>query len=326
MQKGALQAINLVQLKRTDKVLFITDNSTKHIANAIIKQVKKRKASFEVILMEDLGSRPVKFNNDLKNKILSSDVLFYVAQGVKGELKSFRMPMINTVREHKNLRFAHMIGINEQIMNEGMSADYSEIKKLTLKVKRIVENARTLQVTTPAGTNLKTEFNPNHKWIICDGHISPGKWSNLPDGEIFTAPKRCDGVLVVDGVIGDYFSKKYGSVGSHPLIIHVENSRIKKLECENKELLKEFEEYTLQDENSNKIGELGIGTNVGLKKLIGNLLQDEKFPGVHIAFGDPYGKETGAGWSSKAHVDVVMKECSIIVDGKKIMEKGKFII
>ena len=32
--------------------------------------------------------------------------------------------------------------------------------------------------------------------------------------------------------------------------------------------------------------------------MIGVLLQDEKIPGVHLAFGDPYGSQTGADWKS----------------------------
>jgi leucyl aminopeptidase (aminopeptidase T) len=62
-----------------------------------------------------------------------------------------------------------------------------------------------------------------------------------------------------------------------------------------------------------------------LTGLIGNLLQDEKFPGNHNAFGDPYGPETGAPWSSQAHVDGVMRNCTIALDGYVIMREGVFV-
>ena len=39
--------------------------------------------------------------------------------------------------------------------------------------------------------------------------------------------------------------------------------------------------------------------------MIGKILQDEKFPGIHIAFGNPYGAHTGADWYSSTHIDVV---------------------
>ena len=46
------------------------------------------------------------------------------------------------------------------------------------------------------------------------------------------------------------------------------------------------------------MGEFAIGTNIGVHDVIGNILQDEKIPGVHIAFGNPYGAHTGAEWYS----------------------------
>ena len=78
------------------------------------------------------------------------------------------------------------------------------------------------------------------------------------------------------------------------------------------------------DENSSRVGEFAIGTNTGLTHLIYNLLQDEKFPGIHIAFGSPLPGHTGAKWDSKAHVDGVLKSPTIYVDGEPIMIKGKF--
>ncbi len=326
MQKGAEQATKLVGLSDKDKVVIITDKQTSNVAGIVFEEVGKKAKQVELFFMEDFGERPVVFNELIRQRIMNANVLYYIAQSVKGELHSFRMPMIETARSHGKLRFAHMIGISEEIMKDGMSTDYSKIKELTQKVQGIVSNARELHLTTKAGTNLKVQFSPRIKWIPCDGHIHEGKWTNLPDGEIFTSPELANGVLVVDGVIGDHFSKKYGCVEKHPMKITIENSRITQVECENKELLEEFKEYIKQDENSNRVGELGIGTNIGLKKLIGNLLQDEKFPGIHVAFGDPYGKETGADWSSTSHVDVVMKECNIHIDGKQIMDKGKFLI
>ena len=50
---------------------------------------------------------------------------------------------------------------------------------------------------------------------------------------------------------------------------------------------------------------LRSGRISGVERVIGNILQDEKFPGVHIAFGDPYGAHTGAKWKSSTHIDVV---------------------
>ena len=72
------------------------------------------------------------------------------------------------------------------------------------------------------------------------------------------------------------------------------------------------------------MGECAIGTNTAVTELSGNLLQDEKIPGVHVAFGNPYSHLTGADWSSRVHVDVVPTGCSIEMDGEVIMVNGEF--
>jgi leucyl aminopeptidase (aminopeptidase T) len=59
---------------------------------------------------------------------------------------------------------------------------------------------------------------------------------------------------------------------------------------------------------------------------VGNLLQDEKFPGVHVAIGHGYPEKTGSDWESKAHMDAVLKKTTIAVDGQTIMEAGAFTI
>jgi len=183
-------------------------------------------------------------------------------------------------------------------------------------------------VTTEKGTDITAKFSPKLNWKVNDGNITPEDWNNLPDGEVFTSPITVNGKVVIDGCLGDYFDKKYGTLENTPLTVEIENSRVKKesIHCNNKALEKEFTEYLFDtDENSNKVGEFAIGTNIGLTELIGNLLQDEKFPGVHIAFGSPYPDETGADWNSKSHIDGIIKNPTICVDGETIMEAGKFL-
>ena len=90
-------------------------------------------------------------------------------------------------------------------------------------------------------------------------------------------------------------------------------------------MLDEFTAYTMTDENSNRGGEFAIGTNTAIKSIIGHILQDEKIPGIHIAFGHPYAEHTGQNWKSSTHIDCVSRDFDIWIDEEKIMENGKFI-
>ena len=210
-----------------------------------------------------------------------------------------------------------------------MCSDYKEIQRISRLVYEKVKNADKIRVVTEKGADFTGKFSPDIKWVVSDGDITPGFWKNLPDGEVFTAPESVDGIIIIDGCLGDFFTERYGSIEKTPVKIEVTHGRAIKesITCDNRKLLDEYVKYLFEiDENSNRIGEFAIGTNTGLTKLIYNLLQDEKFPGIHVAFGNPYPTKTGAKWSSKAHVDGVIKNPSIYVDDEIIMNKGSFCL
>ena len=106
----------------------------------------------------------------------------------------------------------------------------------------------------------------------------------------------------------------------------MKKNRLMEAHSENRELEADFWKYTHTDENSDRVGEFAIGTNIDLKEVIGQILQDEKYPGVHIAFGNPYGAHTGAEWDSTTHIDVVGRKFNIWVDDEQIMQDGKFLV
>jgi len=135
-----------------------------------------------------------------------------------------------------------------------------------------------------------------------------------------------NGTFVIDGVVGDYLCTKFGDLKDKPLTVRIERNRIVEAKSANKELQDDFWAYTHTDENSDRVGEFAIGTNIELKDVIGQILQDEKYPGVHIAFGNPYGAHTGADWDSSTHIDVVGRNFDIWVDNEQIMRGGQFLI
>jgi leucyl aminopeptidase (aminopeptidase T) len=330
IQEGVRQAVeNCLKVKKGDRAVIITDQETLDIGNALKAAVEKIAGPAQFFLMEDFGQRPVPFPQTIADAIKTATVSIYAAQGAKGELATFRQPMLKAIDANPKLRHAHMIGITPEIMKDGMCSDYKEIQRISKLVYERVRNAREIRVTTEKGCDFTGRFSPDLKWIISDGDIQPQHWTNLPDGEVFTAPADVNGTIVIDGCLGDFFTERYGSLEDTPIRIEVKNGRAVRetLQCADERLRKEYDAYVFEtDANSNRIGEFALGTNTGLTKLIYNLLQDEKFPGIHIAFGSPYPGKTGATWDSKAHVDGVIKKTTIAVDGELLMDKGKFLL
>jgi leucyl aminopeptidase (aminopeptidase T) len=233
---------------------------------------------------------------------------------------------IIAVVERRRIRYAHMVGVTPRIMREGMRADYRQVDRLSQQLCERMESSQSLTVQTPAGTKFTATFDPNHAWVKTSGLINPRYWSNLPAGEVFTTPASVDGTFVCDGTAGDYFNAKYGILDRTPLVLEIRAGRLVSASCDRADLQRDFWTYCHTDENSDRVGELAFGTNLGLREMIGILLQDEKVPGVHLAFGDPYGSQTHANWSSRTHVDVLTRQCDVWIDDEQVIARGVYLL
>ena len=324
--EGARNAIGVcLRVQPQEKVTLITDAASLGIAAALASEIAKVGARYRPWILEEVAPRPLA---DMPPPVLqdleTSDVSIFAAQAQANELRS-RMQMTEVVSRRK-IRHAHMVNITRQIMQDGMRADFQEVDRISLQVMEIARAAALVRAKTPAGTDITAEMNPDYKWLKTSGIISQHTWGNLPGGEIFTTPGEVNGTFVVDGVVGDYLCAKYGDLHHAPLTIRIKGNRLAEAHCANRELEDEFWRYTHTDENSDRVGEFAIGTNIGVRDVIGNILQDEKIPGVHIAFGDPYGSYTGAQWRSTTHIDVVGRKFDIWADDRVIMRHGEFVL
>jgi leucyl aminopeptidase (aminopeptidase T) len=323
---GARNAIRTcLRVEPHEKVTLITDRASEEIAAALAAEISAVGAHWRSFCLEDCAPRPLAaMPPEVLADLESSQVSIFAVVAQQGELKS-RMQMTDVVNRRK-MRHAHMVNIEKRIMLEGMRADFHQVDALTVAVRDIAASARRIRAATPNGTSIVADMNPNYNWIKTSGIISTAKWGNLPGGECFTSPGEVNGVFVIDGVVGDYLCAKYGDLRDTPLTVRVEGNRMVSAECANRELREEFWAYCHTDENSDRVGEFAIGTNLALTDVIGNILQDEKIPGVHIAFGNPYGAHTGADWYSSTHIDVVGRQFDIWADDRQIMRDGRFLV
>lgn len=326
LSEGARNAVlTCLRIHPEEKVTLITDDHSAEIAAAIAAELNHAGCHWTAFRLEELAPRPL---HDMPPAVLadmeSSQVSIFAVVAQANELHS-RMQMTDVVNRRK-MRHAHMVNIEKRIMLEGMRADFRQVDALSVKVLEIASQAKVIRATTPAGTDITAQMNPHYRWLKTSGIISQHKWGNLPGGECFTTPGEVNGTFVIDGVVGDYLCAKYGDLRETPLTVRVEANRLVAAESTNTQLRDEFWEYCHRDENSDRVGEFAIGTNIALTDVIGNILQDEKIPGVHIAFGNPYGAHTGADWFSQTHIDVVGRNFNIWADDVPIMANGRFLI
>ena len=326
LREGAHNAVYVcLRVQPSEKVTVITDQASEEIAASLVAELETRHCTYNTFVLEDLAPRPlINMPEAVLNDLATSQVSIFAVQAQANELRT-RMQMCEVVNRHR-LRHAHMVNIEKKIMLEGMRADFQQVDDLTLRVMEIANKARCICATTPAGTDIRADLTPDYKWIKTSGLISCEKWGNLPGGETFTSPLEVNGTYVVDGVVGDYLCAKYGDLQETPLTLQVRANRLTSAHSANKALEQEFWEYTHRDENSDRVGEFAIGTNLAIREIVGNILQDEKIPGIHMAFGDPYGAHTGAKWKSTTHIDVVGRQFDIWADDQQIMRDGRFLV
>jgi aminopeptidase len=324
LMPGARNAVETcLAVRPGEHVALIADEASCAVAASIAAALEDQKALYTGLLLEDFGPRPMTLApSEVLQALETADVGVLCMSPQPGELAA-RMAIVRVV-ERRQIRYAHMVGVTPQIMQQGMRADYRLVDRLSDKLRERMLRAETLTVKTEAGTEIAAHFDRGLDWVKTSGLISPRYWSNLPAGEVFTTPATVDGRFVCDATAGDHFNGKYGDLRTTPLVLEIEGARLVGVECARKDLEKEFWEYCHTDENSDRVGELAFGTNLGLSEMIGILLQDEKFPGVHIAFGDPYGSQTHADWKSRTHVDVLTRNCDVWIDEDQIIEQGHY--
>ena len=326
LSPGARNAIHsCLRIGAKERTTLITDLACVEIGAAFAHELDAAGLRYNAFVLELLTRRPL---GDMPAAVLAdmekSAVSIFAVKPQRDELGS-RMQMTDVVNRRK-MRHAHMVNIDRRIMLEGMRADFDEVHRISTQVWQMASAAREIRATNPAGTDIVARLSPDLKWLNTSGIISPNKWGNLPGGETFTCPEQVDGTFAIDGVVGDYLCEKYGDLAEYPLTIRIAESRLLEAHSVNRELEEEFWRYCHTDENSDRVGEFAIGTNIAVRDVIGNILQDEKIPGIHIAFGNPYGAHTGADWYSSTHIDVVGRKFDIWIDGRQIMAGGAFLL
>jgi aminopeptidase len=323
---GARNAVGTcLAVRPDDRVALIADLASAEVASSLFDALSAAGARCDAVLLESIAERPVtRAPRPALDALEAADAGLLCVQPRQRELP-FRMEIVAAV-ERRAIRYAHMIGVTPEIMRQGMRADYRLVDALSQRLCDRMPSATRLRVETAAGTRFTATFDRALAWVKTSGLISTRYWSNLPAGEVFTTPASVDGTFVCNATAGDYFGAKYGDLQPTPLVLELAGGRLVAARSARADLEQEFWTYCHTDEFSDRVGELAFGTNLALDGMIGNLLQDEKVPGVHIAFGDPYGSQTGANWKSRTHIDVLTRDCNVWIDDEQVIANGRYLM
>jgi len=199
-----------------------------------------------------------------------------------------------------------------------LDADFKEQKKTIDKIGDLMTEGKVISVTSEAGTNFTSEL-CGRKSVKQTGLADkPGSWSPFPNIEVAVGPdvETLNGTFVVDGVIipGGYVDK--------PVKIAIQNGRIAEIQGgvsaqKFSKLLASFD-----CENIYNIVEIGIGCNPNSEFGKGSMGEDEsKFGTLHLGVGE--GNSFGVPNSAPAHLDLVIRNPRVEIDGRLILAEEK---
>ncbi len=201
-----------------------------------------------------------------------------------------------------------------------LNADYEKIGQLSEKLAVILREGKIVNIKTDAGTDVDLFIEGRDSLADTGLNHSRGDFSNLPAGEAYIAPveNKSSGRIVYDGSMAGIGLLKNEVIEVDIVDGYATEFRGGRSAQALYSIIEPF------GKDGFNIAELGIGTN-DKAVITGNVLEDEKALGtVHIALGD--NKSMGGNIGVPSHLDGVIKEPTVSVDGKVIMEKGQLRI
>ncbi|MEF8880560.1 MAG: aminopeptidase [Candidatus Nanohaloarchaea archaeon] len=306
LEDGASTVINqCMDVKPDETVLILNDGNDQDIIEALLDAARDKAAIVALKEYEEPENHGEEPPQEIADAMKDFDVVIAPTK------KSLSHTNARTEACASGARVATMPGINKEVWNSSLQADYERVAEISEKVYSMMEDTDRVRIETPSGTDL--EFSLNIDYFHTDTGLihEPGEFGNLPAGESDGGVTDVKGTLVTD-----HFPFA-------PEVQEVEikdNKAVAVKEKTESELSKAFENI----EGARTVAEFGFGTNPEAT-LIGNLLQDEKVLGtVHIAFGDNTSYITGEGANEcEIHWDSVCESPTVYFDDEKVLDDGE---
>lgn len=236
----------------------------------------------------------------------------------------YSTPFEIAMEKNPKLRYMCLVDFScELLIRTVGNVETPQLQVFMTEFARRHEIAKEMHVTTPAGTDVSFELNPEH--LVCNDcgdATAPGM--HMLTGQLNIVPKfgTINGKIVFDGTI----TPPFGHVPSEPVVLTVENSKIVKIEGgreagEYEKFLKDFD-----DEGMLKMAHIAYGFNPGAK-LTGNVVEDERVWGC-TEWGIGYVSPIDAppvGQDAKSHTDGICLNSSVWLDGVQLMDEGKIV-
>ncbi len=306
-----------------DRVVLILDRARATMSDVLSETARSIGAKCDVIVLEDLGPRPHATLSPAIVALLQEAQASLLLVGFERGEQPMRIELLRLVSQLR-LRHGHMVGVTRRSLIAGFAVDPKRILDTARSIRMRLRPDSTIKVQSRAGTNLVVQLAGDRRWSEQVGAIRPGRWENLPAGELSTSPLRVDGVYVADASVGGHF-EHMELLQRAPVRITFEASQVKSVTCDDGLLLRAVEGYLASDALADRVGTIAFGTNVGIVAPIGEIVCDQNLPGLHVSLGATFPEITGAPEGAKTQLTLTAQTLDIELDGQRIMLAGRYL-
>lgn len=308
-----------------ERLLVVSDRERCDIAEALADAARIRAATAQVVVLEDLGARPItELPERVKDAMATAQASVFLGGFETAEFP-MRAEMLAEVGRLQ-LRHAHMVGVTRTSMTAGMAVDPQRIAEVARKLRMRLRADSTIRVRSAAGTDLVAVCDPACRWVQHDGIIRPGRFENLPAGLLMTTPADVRGVYVADASVSALWGAGRGALAATPVRLEIDGGVVRSVACPDRQIASSVERFLRSAQHHDRVGTVSFGTNVGILEAIGDANADEKMPGVHVQLGDPLAQLTGARWTAREQLGFRGTGHDVEIDGDRVMRSGKYIV
>jgi leucyl aminopeptidase (aminopeptidase T) len=320
--KSPQWAVNVIRtcmgLQRDEKMLIIVDEPLSHARDILLAEAIHAEPNQLWSYVFPNASRPFnEYPPELLAVATQMDVVVLLLASLDPAIEISAWVAGREVLRKSKARAGLGAYIDQSILDRELSADYEQIAAFTMSLAERLRGSSTVRITTALGTDLRMSI-AGREWKTDTGMLrGQGVFGNLPAGEIYIAPieDSAAGVLVIDKSLP-------GLLLSEPVRLCFEKGRVTQIEggAGAEYIHKAIAQH---GKATRVIAELGIGTNP-LARLQGNIITDEKVLGtIHIAIGrnDFIGGKNIA----TTHIDGVVSQPNVEIDGKTLIKNGEFL-
>ena len=213
----------------------------------------------------------------------------------------------------------------DMLMRGAATADVDVVRDISHLTRDALNGGTTVRVTTPHGTDVTFDTTGRPFYAYSSFFEAGATAAVFPGGEVNTCPNEHSG----EGrVVIDSFMMEIGRL-REPIVWELRGGRI--VSIEGGEEARRLERLLAEhgDDNARWIGELSVGTNPAARS-IGSALEDKQVYGtVHMALGTGVSAPDGLylrRYTSKLHLDGVMTQPTVTVDGVTGVEDGEILV